>query len=585
MICRKSFRYLTIGGRSMAFWLMLALIGGGALILVTALTNTDSAASTFQRGMVVSPEAPLSVFPKISSKVPAVKAGFQHHQSIGTSSWEPSLTVNFMPVSIPVPVDESQVGIEFDVIAQQQAQVTVGSATVNVGNMFLLPITINPAGNEVDAAEVHLTFNTTYLTVCDASGNPTSSIVISGPLTNSLRNQVNNATGTIDYMGGLPPGGGGTPPTSAFTLAQIRFCAKAVTTGTPVNLNSAIVARNGMPYSLGLNSGNVAILEPLPPTETPTHTPSHTATPTPTATSCPHTFTGNVYEGSPGSTTPSSGTRVRVYGSASIGDLGTLLAETTSSLSTGAFSLTVTRNHAYYHLVNYHVGYDPIAAQSGSGGTVRSATWIAFADPGCRSVSGSNYFWELAQPTATTTCTATGTPTHTPTPTATVTRLSTATPVVVSTVIVPGQNGELISAGGNVLVHVPGECITERITLSIEDSPEPSQPFAGQNAWANYSFLLWAEDESGQPLTQFVCPIMIQVMYEELMWESAGVIAENLLKLYFWNGEMWVQLYPCNGCSIDTVNNVITVWVNHLTEFALAGPTIHTTCLPMLMSL
>ena len=152
-----------------------------------------------------------------------------------------------------------------------------------------------------------------------------------------------------------------------------------------------------------------------------------------------------------------------------------------------------------------------------------------------------------------------------------------------STVVVPGEGGDLTSLGGDVLVHVPGECITETITLSIGDLTEPSQPFDGDTAWANLSFLLWAENESGQPVTQFECPIMIQITYEDSMWENPGVIAENLLKLYFWNGETWVQLYPCDGCSIDTENNVITIWVDHLTEFALAGPTMHKVRLPMLM--
>jgi len=152
-------------------------------------------------------------------------------------------------------------------------------------------------------------------------------------------------------------------------------------------------------------------------------------------------------------------------------------------------------------------------------------------------------------------------------------------------VVIPGRDGELASLGGNVLVHVPGACITETITLYIEELTKPSQPFAGDYVWANRSFLLRAENEAGEPVTQFDCLIMIQVTYDDEMWEDPGVIAEKLLSLFFWNGETWVPLYPCDGCSIDTMSNVITIWVDHLTEFALSGPTMRKARLPLLMRL
>ena len=45
-------------------------------------------------------------------------------------------------------------------------------------------------------------------------------------------------------------------------------------------------------------------------------------------------------------------------------------------------------------------------------------------------------------------------------------------------------------------------------------------------------------------------------------------IAETDLNLAFWNGSAWVNVLPCAGCGVDTVNNRLTAVLDHFTEFA-----------------
>lgn len=85
------------------------------------------------------------------------------------------------------------------------------------------------------------------------------------------------------------------------------------------------------------------------------------------------------------------------------------------------------------------------------------------------------------------------------------------------------------------------------------------------------SFDLAAQDASGQPVTQFDKPFTLQVFYEDWQWESAGIGYENSLNLYWNTGTSWVPLLPCAGCFHDMTENVISVQLDHLTEFALAG--------------
>jgi hypothetical protein len=50
---------------------------------------------------------------------------------------------------------------------------------------------------------------------------------------------------------------------------------------------------------------------------------------------------------------------------------------------------------------------------------------------------------------------------------------------------------------------------------------------------------------------------------------AARSIDEHDLNLTFWNGSAWLNVLPCAGCGVDTVNNRLTAVLDHFTEFAL----------------
>ena len=105
------------------------------------------------------------------------------------------------------------------------------STTTWVNSIFTVDIVIEAGDQPVDGAEAHIDFNPDYLTVVDADGNPTNSIIGGSALPTELQNSVDNSQGTIDYAAGMLVG---TPPTGTFTLATIRFKAVAEISETPI---------------------------------------------------------------------------------------------------------------------------------------------------------------------------------------------------------------------------------------------------------------------------------------------------------------------------------------------------------------
>ena len=60
------------------------------------------------------------------------------------------------------------------------------------------------------------------------------------------------------------------------------------------------------------------------------------------------------------------------------------------------------------------------------------------------------------------------------------------------------------------------------------------------------------------------------ISYTDEQLAALGV-DEADLNLAFWDGSAWVNVLPCAGCGVDTVNNRLTAVLDHFTEFALAG--------------
>jgi hypothetical protein len=119
-------------------------------------------------------------------------------------------------------------------------------------------------------------------------------------------------------------------------------------------------------------------------------------------------------------------------------------------------------------------------------------------------------------------------------------------------------------------VELPAGVVTANTTMTYAQTISPTET-TGSFAFAGRSFTLNATDAAGQPVTAFNGRFTITLNYSDADWQAAGIPAEENLNLYYWNGTAWVGLLPCAGCSLDTVNNRITVVLDHLTEFALLG--------------
>ena len=141
---------------------------------------------------------------------------------------------------------------------------SVDSATTQNGDIFTLDIRVQPNGQEVDTADVRLTFDRNYLRVVDSSGNASASIIADpdGVFGNVLRNNADNSAGAIRYAAG--PDFTQSPRATSFRLATIRFQAIQPTSGTLIQLGGCTVARSGIPSGLTKTDGQVAIQRRIP---------------------------------------------------------------------------------------------------------------------------------------------------------------------------------------------------------------------------------------------------------------------------------------------------------------------------------
>lgn len=140
--------------------------------------------------------------------------------------------------------------------------------------------------------------------------------------------------------------------------------------------------------------------------------------------------------------------------------------------------------------------------------------------------------------------------------------------------IVPSGRAQITPAGGaatfgNLDLSFPPNAVTTPITISYSGLVTPTQSLGSAHS-AGHSFLLEAHDSDGQPVTQFAQPYTLVISYTDEELAALG-INEADLNLAFWDGSAWVNVLPCAGCGVDTVNNRLTAVLDHFTEFALVG--------------
>jgi hypothetical protein len=136
--------------------------------------------------------------------------------------------------------------------------------------------------------------------------------------------------------------------------------------------------------------------------------------------------------------------------------------------------------------------------------------------------------------------------------------------------VTPGGGGTLSPEPGYLTVNFPPGAVSEDVTLDFRllSSPQQSLP---NFRFANRAFTLEAFAGS-QEIDQFSQPFTMTVEYDESDLLAADITDPNELNLVFWNGTAWEEILPCEGCSVNTTNQTVTVVLDHLTEFALVAP-------------
>ncbi len=160
------------------------------------------------------------------------------------------------------------------------------------------------------------------------------------------------------------------------------------------------------------------------------------------------------------------------------------------------------------------------------------------------------------------------TPTNTPVlPTHSPTSTPTPIPTVIGT-IDPQQGGEVTSHNGTVQLDFPPGAVGEQASLTVAEQHTPSEE-TGNLRFGGVAFEILATDGNGNAITHFDEPFTMNVNYSDDDWQNAGIINESMLNIHWWNGNIWVPVLPCDGCSHDTATNEFVLILDHLTEFAM----------------
>jgi hypothetical protein len=139
--------------------------------------------------------------------------------------------------------------------------------------------------------------------------------------------------------------------------------------------------------------------------------------------------------------------------------------------------------------------------------------------------------------------------------------------------------GSVTNYDGSVSLSFPAGAVSGATNISYSGQLAPAHGL-GLRLGSLRSFTLTATDGGGAPVTQFAQPYTMVVTYTDAELAAAG-LSEASLNIAFWDGSAWTNLLPCAGCGVDTVNNKVTVKLNHFTEFALLGAVEYKSYLPL----
>ena len=166
-----------------------------------------------------------------------------------------------------------------------------------------------------------------------------------------------------------------------------------------------------------------------------------------------------------------------------------------------------------------------------------------------------------------------------------------------STQVDPGTGGSLNSPDNRVGFQFPPGSVNGATTVTYIEQSAPGGSALAMNiqrlsagspdenlVFAGKAFQLEAADGNG-PVTSFLLPYTLTLLYAESDLQHAGIRDESSLNLYYWDEGTsdWVGLLPCDGCSLDTGNNILIVLFDSTGEFALLGDRTLQLFLPIIL--
>ena len=277
-------------------------------------------------------------------------------------------------------------------LANPLVYISPASLSVNKGQEFEVNVYCNTGGQNIDAVEVRITFDTSRL---EGMG------LDPGSAFSPVPGQCWVSGGTAQYVAWTDSAKSG-----VFHLFRLRMRAKQVSGTTPLTISYAETDLAGNPLETGKQSGSVTVLEP-------------TATPTATQTPTTKYVAGRVVNRAGGAGL--AGAVVRLYRGTGPGK--TLVREATTGES-GSFWFEVSPIMGWYTLTETDPpGYTSYTATIPSGvtGNVVDANTIEFDMPSGPGAGDFIFTDEVSTITLTPTPTLSPTPTETPTPTSTLT--------------------------------------------------------------------------------------------------------------------------------------------------------------------
>ena len=147
-------------------------------------------------------------------------------------------------------------------------------------------------------------------------------------------------------------------------------------------------------------------------------------------------------------------------------------------------------------------------------------------------------------------------------------RLHTELLPVVATITPDG--GSLTTHDGGLSLSFPAGAVTSSTLVTYTGQLVPSHPTSPKRGVVR-SFRIDAQMSTGLPLTQLEIPATLVLSYTDALLASRLISDERTLNLMAWDGQVWIDLLPCDTCMLDSMNNRVIVTTNVLTEFALVG--------------